>query len=432
MKKILLFGAGKSATSLIRYLIGVAAGRDWQLVVAENNVSLAESKIGSASCARAVRLTVEHEAERDALVEDADLVISLLPPALHYLVALSCLRAGKSLLTASYVDESIRALEPAIRDKGLLFLCEMGLDPGIDHMSALQMIGRIKAGGGRIFSFHSHTGGLVAPESDDNPWHYKISWNPRNVVLAGSAGARYRENGEVVTRGYKDLFATTNPLDLPGFLPLSWYPNRDSLPYIDLYKLETADTFIRTTLRHPAFCRAWNAIVQAGLTDDQRKIAVEGLRFRDWAAPLKPFINSDNRVQLEALGLFDETAVPPKAQTSADVLQFLLEKLLVMRPDDKDMIVMQHEIGFIRDIPGQPGGGAERQVEKSTLIVKGEDSLHTAMARTVGLPLGIAAKLILEGKIRLSGLHIPILPEIYDPVLAELEGEGIRFENTVG
>jgi saccharopine dehydrogenase-like NADP-dependent oxidoreductase len=424
MKKILLFGAGKSATSLIRYLIGVAADRGWQLVVAENNLSLAESKIGSAACARAVHLAVEDEAERDALVQEADLVISLLPPALHYLVALSCLRGGKSLLTASYVDESIRALEPAIRDKGLLFLCEMGLDPGIDHMSALQMIGRIKASGGRIHSFHSHTGGLVAPESDDNPWHYKISWNPRNVVLAGSAGARYRENGGVVTRRYNDLFATATPLDLPGLLPLVWYPNRDSLSYIELYKLETADTFIRTTLRHPAFCQAWDAIVQAGLTDDQRKITVEGLRFRDWAAPLEPFINGNNRVQLEALGLFEQGAVPPHAQTSADILQFLLEKLLVMRPDDKDMIVMQHEIGFTR--------GEEKLVEKSTLIVKGEDSLHTAMARTVGLPLGIAAKLILEGKIVLSGLHIPILPEIYDPVLAELEGEGICFENAGG
>lgn len=422
MKKILLFGAGKSATSLIRYLIGIAAGRGWQLVVAENNVSLAESKIGSAPCARAIQLMVEHEAERDALVGDADLVISLLPPALHYLVALSCLRAGKSLLTASYVDESIRALEPAIRDKGLLFLCEMGLDPGIDHMSALQMIGRIKASGGRIFSFHSHTGGLVAPESDDNPWHYKISWNPRNVVLAGSAGARYKENGQVVTRTYSDLFGSTGRISLPETGPLAWYPNRDSLPYIDLYELQGTDTFIRTTLRYPVFCRAWNAIVQAGLTDD--RLLAGGLTIAAWSAPLLPFVNDDNRPLLEFLGFFEPAPIPPQAQTSADILQFLLETRLAMRSDDKDMIVMQHEIGFIR--------GEEKLVEKSTLIVKGEDSLHTAMARTVGLPLGIAAKLILEGKIRLSGLHIPILPEIYDPVLAELEKEGIYFENTVG
>jgi saccharopine dehydrogenase-like NADP-dependent oxidoreductase len=424
MKQILLFGAGKSATSLIRYLIGVANDRGWQLVVAENNLPLAESKIGSASCARAVGLAVEQEAARDLLVREADVVISLLPPALHYLVALSCVKAGKHLLTASYVDESIRALAPAIRDNGLLFLCEMGLDPGIDHMSALHFIEQIKNDEGRIVSFHSHTGGLVAPESDDNPWHYKISWNPRNVVLAGSAGARYRENGQVVTREYKELFTAPGKLDLPGLLPLVWYPNRDSLPYIDLYGLETADTFIRTTLRHPAFCRAWNALVQAGLTDDRRKIAVDGLTFWTWAAPLKPFINRDNRNQLEALGLFEKIPVPSQAQTSADILQFLLEKLLVMGPDDKDMIVMQHEIEFVR--------GGEKHMERSTLIVKGENRLHTAMARTVGLPLGIAAKLVLEGKIRLSGLHIPILPEIYVPVLQELENEGIRFERTLG
>jgi saccharopine dehydrogenase-like NADP-dependent oxidoreductase len=424
MKQILLFGAGKSATSLIRYLIGVANDRGWQLVVAENNLPLAESKIGSASCARAVGLAVEQEAARDLLVREADVVISLLPPALHYLVALSCVKAGKHLLTASYVDESIRALAPAIRDNGLLFLCEMGLDPGIDHMSALHFIEQIKNDEGRIVSFHSHTGGLVAPESDDNPWHYKISWNPRNVVLAGSAGARYRENGQVVTREYKELFTAPGKLDLPGLLPLVWYPNRDSLPYIDLYGLETADTFIRTTLRHPAFCRAWNALVQAGLTDDRRKIAVDGLTFWTWAAPLKPFINRDNRNQLEALGLFEKIPVPSQAQTSADILQFLLEKLLVMGPDDKDMIVMQHEIEFVR--------GREKHMERSTLIVKGENRLHTAMATTVGLPLGIAAKLVLEGKIRLSGLHIPILPEIYVPVLQELENEGIRFERTLG
>ena len=423
MKKILLFGAGKSATSLIRYLIGLAEDRDWQLVVAENNLSLAESKIGSAPCARAVRLTVEDEAERDALVQEADLVISLLPPALHYLVALSCLRGGKSLLTASYVDDSIRALEPAIRENGVLFLCEMGLDPGIDHMSALQMIGRIKADGGRIISFHSHTGGLVAPESDDNPWHYKISWNPRNVVLAGSAGARYKEKGEVVTRDYGRLFETTGQITLSETGPLAWYANRDSLPYIDLYGLQEVDTFIRTTLRYPAFCRAWNAIVQAGLTDDQRKVAVDVLSFRDWAAPLKPFIDRDNRNLLEFLGVFEPLPLPPQAHTSADILQFLLETRLAMQPRDKDMIVMQHELGFTR--------GAQQYMETSTLIVKGEDSLHTAMARTVGLPLGIAAKLVLEGKIRLSGLHIPILPELYDPVLGELEQQGIRFENSI-
>ena len=442
MPQILLFGAGKSATSLIRYLIAVAAARNWQLVVAENNLSLAESKIGAASCAKAVRLSIEEEPERDRLVQEADMVISLLPPTLHYLVALSCLKKKKHLLTASYVDDGIRALAPAIRDSGLLFLCEMGLDPGIDHMSALHFIDRIKRDGGQILSFLSHTGGLVAPESDDNPWHYKISWNPRNVVLVGAAGARYKEDGHIVTREYAALFGQTGEIDLPETGPLAWYPNRDSLPYMALYGLEDAGTFIRTTLRYPAFCRAWSSLVRAGLTDDRQPLrqleltrglpsprgsesprGLEGRTIADWSAPILPYVDKDNRELLEFLGLFEPLPIPPQAQTAADILQFLLETRLAMQPQDKDMIVMQHEIGFKRE--------GKHWLEKSTLIVKGEDHWHTAMARTVGLPLGIAAKLLLEGKIPLRGLHIPILPELYIPVLQELEQQGIRFEETI-
>jgi saccharopine dehydrogenase-like NADP-dependent oxidoreductase len=433
MKQILLFGAGKSATSLIRYLIGVATDRGWQLVVAENNLPLAESKIGSATCARAVGLAVEQEAARDLLVQEADVVISLLPPALHYLVALSCVKAHKHLLTASYVDESIRELAPAIRDNGLLFLCEMGLDPGIDHMSALHFIEQIKNDEGRIVSFHSHTGGLVAPESDDNPWHYKISWNPRNVVMAGVSGARYLEDGRIVTKEYVELFDATGHIVLPGVGALAWYPNRDSLPYMSLYGLEETPTFIRTTLRYPAFCKAWSAIVRAGLTDDKAAVsekdkdrgkAGELLTFAEWSAPLLPFVNAANKEMLEFLGLFEAAPIPAAACSSADVLQYLLETRLAMQSADKDMIVMQHEISFTT------AAGAIRK-EQSTLVVKGEDNLNTAMARTVGLPLGIAAKLLLEGKITLRGLHIPIVPELYIPVLRELEQEGIFFERTL-
>ncbi len=423
MKQILLFGAGKSATSLIRYLIRVVADREWQLVVAESNLPLAESKIGNAARARAVFLSVEHEEERDSLVEEADIVISLLPPTLHFLVALSCLKAKKNLLTASYLDEDIRALEPTIRAKGLLFLCEMGLDPGIDHMSAMQMVMQLKGVDGRILSFHSHTGGLVAPESDNNPWHYKISWNPRNVVRAGSAGARYKEAGKVISKAYKELFEAPGQISLPETGLLSWYPNRDSLPYITLYGLEETDTFIRTTLRYPGFCGAWKSIVDAGLTDDQQPIRKGSLTVASWSAPLLPFVNEDNRSLLEFLGLFENIPIPPGALTGADILQFLLETRLAMQPGDKDMIVMQHEIQFVSE--------GKKRTEQSTLIIKGEDHLHTAMAKTVGLPLGIAAKLVLEGKISMSGLHIPALPEIFIPVLRELEREGIRFERTL-
>jgi saccharopine dehydrogenase-like NADP-dependent oxidoreductase len=419
--KILLFGAGKSATSLIRYLIDITAVRGWQLIVAESNRPLAESKLGNAQHASVAALDVSQEAERDALVATADVVISLLPPTLHYLVALSCLKKGKNLLTASYLDAGIGALQQDVNDKGLLFLCEMGLDPGIDHMSALQLISRIKKQDGRIHSFYSHTGGLVAPSSDDNPWHYKISWNPRNVVLAGSAGASYREAGETVRRSYTDIFRETGRVSLPGIGELAWYPNRDSLSYIPLYGLGEARTFIRSTLRYPSFCDAWKDIVRAGLTDDKKPVIAQPLTYADWSAPL--VVDEANRLAFEFLGLFDHTSVPPQAQTSADILQHLLETKLAMRPADKDMIAMIHEIGYTLD--------GVAYTAQSSLIIEGEDSLHTAMARTVGLPLGIAAILVLEGRIPLRGVHLPILPVIYEPVLQELEQQGIRFTHTV-
>jgi saccharopine dehydrogenase (NADP+, L-glutamate forming) len=225
-----------------------------------------------------------------------------------------------------------------------------------------------------------------------------------------------------VTRPYVDLFDSGGEIAVPELGPLAWYPNRDSLPYIDLYGLQEADSFIRTTLRHPDFCRAWSPIVRAGLTDDQRLVGSEVRTFADWSAPLLPLITADNRPLFEFLGLLAPESLPPGATTSADILQYLLETRLAMRPRDKDMIVMQHEIGFIRK--------GKRWTEKSTLVIKGQDHLHTAMAKTVGLPLGIAARLVLEGRINLTGLHIPIVPELYLPVLRELEEQGIRFERS--
>jgi saccharopine dehydrogenase (NADP+, L-glutamate forming) len=422
MKTILLFGAGKSATCLIDFLLKEIAIQDWQLIVAENNLPLAQSKIGSSPRAKAVALQVENEQERDSQVSKADIVISLLPPALHFLVAGSCIKWKKDLLTASYLDDKIRTLEPGVKVNGLLFLCEMGLDPGIDHMSAVELIHRIKGQGGKIISFKSHTGGLVAPESDDNPWHYKISWNPRNVVRAGAAGAVYKEDNILITKNHQELFENCPEVECNGIGRLAWYPNRNSLDYIPVYGLEEASTFIRTTLRYPAFCKGWKSLVKAGLTDDQFILA-DGISFSKWASPLLPYITPANKEQFEFLGLFEPSSIPTFAKTSADVLQYLLETRLVMHPADKDMIVMLHELEY------KPAGmNNETRQLRSSLVVKGENHLQTAMAKTVGLPLGIAAKMILQGRIQLKGLHIPILPEIYSPVLKELSEKGIRFE----
>ncbi|MEO6252928.1 MAG: saccharopine dehydrogenase C-terminal domain-containing protein, partial [Ferruginibacter sp.] len=344
-------------------------------------------------------------------------------PALHFLVAKDCVEYRKHLLTASYLDDKMKSLKEEISNRKLLFISEMGLDPGIDHMSAMKIIDEIKAKGGKITSFKSHCGGLVAPESDDNPWHYKISWNPRNIVMAGQSGAVYKENNEIREIAYYDLFDCSNEIVFDGLKGLAFYPNRDSLGYIPTYKLPDTATFLRTTLRHVDFFKGWNTIVHAGLTNDTTHINVAGLSFVKWSAAISPLLNADNLRMLEWLGIFDEALVPATAKTSADILQFLLETKLKMEPADKDMIVMLHEFEYELD--------GKHESLKSCLVVKGENSLQTAMAKTVGLPLGIAAKLILNETIKLKGLHIPTSKEIYEPVLEELENAGIKFTETM-
>lgn len=426
MKQILLFGAGKSATVLIDYLKQTATQKQWQVTVADVNLAAVQSKVGEHAWVRAVGVSIDNEPERQALIKAADVVISLLPPSLHYTVALDCLAFGKHLLTASYVDDKIRAMAGEINNKGILFLCEMGLDPGIDHMSAMQLIHRIKAKGGKIHSFLSHCGGLVAPESDTNPWHYKISWNPRNVVLAGKAGAVYRENHAVQTRQYEKIFTDCTEVAIDGLGTLAYYPNRDSLSYIPTYDLTEAETFLRTTLRYPDFCKGWQTVIELGLTDETDLLNTDGMTVsaflqNHFAAKHRQFdqLTSLQQQQFLFLGWQDGTPISKGRCSSADVLQFILEKQWVLLPGDKDMVVMQHEIGYEL-------AGSRLQVT-SSLVVKGEDHVRTAMAKTVGLPLGIAATLLLEGKITATGLHIPIIPAIYEPVLEKLAEQGIVF-----
>lgn len=420
MNTVLLIGAGKSATVLIDYLIAQAQKKIWKVIIADVNREQVLHKTNHSPFAEAVGLNVTNDEERGPLIERCDLVISMMPPSLHYLVAVDCVEYGKYLLTASYLDERIKSMDERLKDKGLLFLCEMGLDPGIDHMSAMKIIDKIKAEGGQVSSFKSHCGGLVAPESDDNPWHYKISWSPRNVVLAGKAGAEYKEDGRIVRKDYKDLFTDCEMVKVEGLPQLACYPNRDSLSYVPIYNTEEATTFIRTTLRYPEYCKAWDAVVQSGLTDESGSLDMQAIDFKQWCAPLLPFVNDDNREMLEYLGFFGNEIIPATAKNSADVLQHLLETKLAMQENDKDMIVMLHEIAFTT------AAGIPQKIE-SSLVVIGEDSMRTAMAKTVGLPLGIAAKLILEGQIKNTGVQIPVSPHIYNPVLRELEHYGIRF-----
>jgi saccharopine dehydrogenase-like NADP-dependent oxidoreductase len=423
MKNIVVFGAGKSATCLIDYLNRTCIEKNWSLTIGDANAEALMNRVAKSSALNPVQVNVENPAERIAIIQTADLVISLLPPALHILIARDCLANSKIMLTASYVDDEIRKLIPQIDQKKLLFLCEMGLDPGIDHMSAMQIIHRIQKGGGKIHTFRSHTGGLVAPESDDNPWHYKVSWNPANVVKAGSAGAIFREAGVVKRIEYQNLFEQTGMVEITGLGNYAWYPNRDSLAYIPLYGLESAVDFIRTTLRHPDFCRGWKNLVAAGLTDDLKPMESKYKTIADWSRSLLPFVNRFNQKMYVQLGLFEEDPLPAGAGTSAKILQTLIERNWKMKENDRDMVIMLHEFEYVEN--------QQTVCLKSQLVVKGENALRTAMAKTVGLPLAIAAKLILEKKIVLHGLHIPVVPEIYEPVLKELEMEGIRFQEMI-
>jgi saccharopine dehydrogenase (NADP+, L-glutamate forming) len=419
LKTILLLGAGKSATVLIDYLIKESEANKWKFIIADANKEQILLKTKNSSFAEAVQIDITNDKQREKIIQRAHVVISMMPPTLHFLIAKDCVEYRKHLLTASYVDKNIKSLRDEIAQKKLLFICEIGLDPGIDHMSAMKIIDSIKDNGGTITSFKSHCGGLIAPESDNNPWQYKISWNPRNVVLAGKAGAEYKLNNTIEHKGYDELFKNCEQINIEGLGKLAVYPNRDSLSYIPVYKLDKVKTFIRTTLRYPSFCEGWHAIVKADLANEVDKINTNELSFVKWSEGIKPHVNETNKLTLEYLGLFDEAMVPAAAKTSADILQYLLETKLAMQPTDKDMIVMLHEIEYNLT-------GKTNKIE-SSLIVKGEDNLRTAMAKTVGLPLGIAAKLILNGDIQLTGLHIPIVKEIYEPLLKELELNGISF-----
>lgn len=479
MDTILLFGAGKSATVLIDYLMQQAHKHLWQVIVVDNNAALLQQKITDTTHTTGVVLNIEQDATaRQQLIAQASVVISLLPPTLHIIVAKDCIEYGTHLLTASYVDDGIRALATSIKEKGLIFLYEMGLDPGIDHMSAMQLIHQIQAKGGIISSFASHCGGLVAPESDTNPWHYKISWNPRNVVLAGKAGAVYKAHNKIERQGYEQIFAHTPAVRIAGMPYLSYYANRDSLSYIPLYNLEHVHTFIRTTLRHSQFIMGWHYLVELQFTNEDKVYQTDGMsiaaffrahlesvHFADWLVTTlekkydshevisqiltKQLLTDDvgsKQLTVNAQGVLQETHDNTTAEdditllftqlrylgmedaysminkglcSAADILQYLLETKLVLLPHDKDRVVIQHEITYTLH--------NKSYTDTSTLILDGQDNVHTAMATTVGLPLGIAAKLILDGTITQQGLSIPITEGVYEPVLKALDALGISF-----
>lgn len=438
MTKILVVGAGKSSTWLIKYLLQHAASSKWSVIVADGNAKAIAEKIGDNPHAKAAVCDITSRSERQALVKDADIVLSLMPPHLHVLLAADCLEFGKNLITSSYLSPEIREMDAKVKEAGLLFMCEMGLDPGIDHMTANHIIHSIQRVACILEEFSSYCGGLIAPESDDNPWHYKFSWNPRNIIDAGKSGGTYLLNGENKQVGYGDIFRDNAQIAVEGLGNLAWYANRDSLKYLDTYDVPDAKTFLRATLRHPDFCLGWNELVQLGATDSIGKPADNIQTYSDWIASLSNYNDSSKSLKthvssrfadssrdklsgmFEWLGLFNGSPLPASRNSHGDVLLALLEEKWAMQPEDKDMVVMQHEVRYTHR-------GRENSLI-STLVARGENRELSAMAKCVGLPMGILARIILSQRLRMpTGVQIPVMPAVYRPVLNELSHYGIEF-----
>ncbi len=440
MKNILIIGAGRSATSLIKYLLGKSESEDLFITIGDLSEESAQKFTQGHPNAKGIQLDVFDAPQRRAAIESADLVISMLPARFHIEAAKDCILYKKHLVTASYVSDEMQALDEEAKANGLVFMNEIGVDPGIDHMSAMQVIDRIREAGGKMLMFESFTGGLVAPESDDNLWRYKFTWNPRNVVLAGQGGAaEFLQEGSKKYIPYHRLFRRTEFLDVEGYGRFEALANRNSLKYRSIYGLEDILTLYRGTMRRVGFSKAWNMFVQLGLTDDSYTIDnSEDLSYRDFINLFLTYSPTDS-VELKLrhalkidqddlmwdklleLDIFNnEKKIGLKNATPAQALQKILEDKWTLKPDEKDMIVMYHKFGY--ELNGQ-----KKQID-SKMVLIGEDQTFTAMATTVGLPVAMVALMILNKKITTPGVHRPINKEVYTPILKELEEYGIHFK----
>ncbi|HCY45461.1 MAG TPA: saccharopine dehydrogenase [Flavobacteriales bacterium] len=437
MKKILVIGAGRSSSSLIRYLTELLESNNWHLRIADRDLDLAKEKINGAANAEAISFNALNRDERIPHLEWADIVVSMLPAAFHLDIAKDCVLLKKNLITPSYITPEMKALEKDCKANGVFILNELGLDPGIDHMSAMKIIDGIKAQGGEIERFESFTGGLVAPQSDTNPWSYKFTWNPRNVILAGQgSAATFLQNGKYKFVPYNKLFSRTKEIEIDSYGVFEGYANRDSLSYIEVYGLTGIPTIYRGTLRRKGYSEAWDTFVQLGCTDDSYVLPdTENMTYREYInsfliyhteltveKKLQDSLGLSNEVmdKLKWLGIFEDKIIGVKGLSPAKVLQKKLEEKWSLEPDDKDLIVMYHKFSY--SLKG------ENFDIISSLAVEGEDQTYTGMSNTVGLPLGIAVKLVLQGKLSLTGVHLPVIPEIYEPILKELGELGVVFK----
>lgn len=440
MKTILIIGAGKSSSSLISYLLNKSSQENLHIIVADLSLKDAQDKIKNHPNGSAITLDIHNVENRRKAVKSADIIISMLPASLHLEVAKDCLTYGKHMVTASYISPSMQALNDEVTAKGLVFMNEIGLDPGIDHMSAMQVIDRIREQGGKMLLFESFTGGLIAPESDNNSWNYKFTWNPRNVVVAGQGGAaKFIQEGQYKYIPYHKLFRRTEILNVEGFGKFEGLANRDSLNYRSIYGLDDILTLYRGTIRKVGFSRAWNVFVQLGMTDDSYVMEnSENMSYRDFTNAFLAYHPTDSvEIKLRSylkieqddtmweklleLDLFNPNKkVGLKNATPAQILEKILKDKWTLQPNDKDMIVMLHKFGYELN-------GKKEQIESSMGVI-GDDQTYTAMAKTVGLPVAIATLKILKGEINIPGVQLPITKEVYTPILKELEEYGIHFK----
>jgi len=442
MNRILIIGAGRSATALIHYILRKAPENNWSVIVADADLELAQQKTKGFPNCRATWLDVNKVNDRRDLIGRADVVISLLPAHLHLEVGHDCIKLNKHLITASYVSKEMYRLGDEARDKELLFMGEMGLDPGIDHMSAMRHINNLKERGAKITAFRSYTGGLVTPESlKDNPWKYKFTWNPRNVVLAGQGTAQYLEGGKLNYIPYNRLFRELKETQFENLGEFEIYANRDSLLYRDIYGLKEVPSIFRGTIRYKGYCEAWDALVRIGLTDASFPILNAGdITYHSLmdayttnqpgnsvkeriANLLEEKIDSPIIEKLEWLGLFRKKRIKFPNASPALILERLLLDKWKLEPGDRDMVLMQHEFEYKLD--------GQKKLLRSTLVMKGADEKDTAMSRLVGLPLGVFTKLLMQGKIDSKGVHIPVMHEVYEPVLEELKEYGVEFKDEI-
>lgn len=442
MRNVLIIGAGRSASSLINYLLEKSQSQQLHLTIGDLSLELAQRKTRNHPNATAIQLDIQNTAQRQSEVAKADLVISMLPAHMHIEVAKDCILFKKHMVTASYISEAMQALDGEAKAHNLVFMNEIGLDPGIDHMSAMQVIDAIREQGGEMLLFESFCGGLVAPESDTNLWNYKFTWAPRNVVLAGQGGAaKFIQEGKYKYIPYHRLFRRTEFLHVEGYGKFEAYANRDSLKYRSVYGLDDVLTLYRGTIRRVGYSRAWNMFVQLGMTDDTYVMEnSEHMSYRDYINSFLPYHPSDSveikmRLQLGIeqddvmweklieLDLFNsDKKIGLKNATPAQILEHILTQKWTLAPHDKDMIVMYHKFGYRLN-------GKEEQID-SKMVCIGDDQTYTAMAKTVGLPVAMATLHILNGTITTPGVQLPIRKEVYEPILAELEEYGVVFKET--